>query len=237
MVRGVGAAVVISIALCLQACAPAQAPRPLLPAVQSLETAVQALQTADLPWPRSEVWELASRAYRCAASEGSVHRSVLTVIDYSLPSNERRLWVIDMLHRRVLHHELVAHGEGSGAGAMAVAFSNEVGSHQSSLGLFRTDEVYMGRFGYSLRLSGLEPRINDRARERAIVVHGDVNVSDSVASRWGMVGPSWGCPALATEVAPRVIDNIAGGSAIFAYYPDSKWMSESRYLNCAQGPY
>jgi hypothetical protein len=153
------------------------------------------------------------------------------VIDYSLPSTEPRLWVIDVQRHQVLYHELVAHGEGSG-GAQAVAFSNELGSHQSSLGLFRTDEAYRGRFGYSLRISGLEPGINDRARARAIVVHGSSDVSPAFAAEWGMIGRSWGCPALPEDVAAKVIDTIAGGSAIFAYYPDAHWLHESRYLHC-----
>jgi hypothetical protein len=179
------------------------------------------------------VLQLANAAYQCAAREGSLARPILTVIDYSLPSTERRLWVIDMRRNQVLHNELVAHGEGSG-GTMAVAFSNREGSHQSSLGLFRTDEVYTGRFGYSLRLSGLEPEINDKARQRAIVMHGSPDVSDSFAARWGRIGNSWGCPAVPKDAAPRIIDSIAGGSAIFAYYPDPAWLRQSRYLNCAR---
>ena len=127
--------------------------------------------------------------------------------------------------------ERVEHGEGSG-GTLAVAFSNETGSHQSSLGLFRTDEAYTGRFGYSLRLSGLEPGINDRARERAIVVHGSSDVSQAFIAKWGTIGRSWGCPALAEDIAAQVIDTIAGGSAIFAYYPEVDWLQESRYLHC-----
>jgi hypothetical protein len=186
-------------------------------------------------WPRPEVLQLASTAYRCAERDGQHFRPILTIIDYSLPSNTRRLWVIDILRNRILHHERVAHGEGSGR-TMAVAFSNQEGSHQSSLGLFRTDEVYTGRFGYSLRLSGLEPAINDRARERAIVMHGSSDVSDSFLARWGTIGNSWGCPALPVEVAPEIIDTIAGGAAIFAYYPDPKWLRESRYLHCADRP-
>jgi hypothetical protein len=131
----------------------------------------------------------------------------------------------------VVHHELVAHGERSGDN-LAVAFSNEIGSHQSSLGLFRTDEVYFGRFGYSLRLSGLEPGVNDNARERAIVVHGLADVSKAAATRWGTIGRSWGCPALPVEASAKIIDTIAGGSAIFAYYPDPGWLQASRYLSC-----
>ena len=197
---------------------------------------VAPIAATGLPWPRREVFDLASTAYRCGELQGRFERPVLTVIDYSLPSTERRLWVIDMRDAKVLFHELVAHGEGSGGGRMAVAFSNRTGSHQSSLGLFRTDEVYTGRFGYSLRLSGLEPAINDKARQRPIVMHGSWDVSDSFAARWGAIGLSWGCPAVAEDVAPRIIDSIAGGSAMFVYYPDTQWLRESRYLNCSQNP-
>jgi hypothetical protein len=177
------------------------------------------------------VLDLALQAYRCGEREGQFARPVLTIIDYSLPSREPRLWVIDVPRRQILHHVIVAHGEGSG-NALAVRFSNEVGSHQSSLGLFRTDETYFGRFGRSLRLSGLEPGVNDRARERAIVVHGWSEVSPARAAREGMVVRSWGCPALPEDVAPQVIERIAWGSAVFAYYPDSRWLQESRYLHC-----
>jgi hypothetical protein len=182
-------------------------------------------------WPRHEVLDLAMQAFACGQREGRFDRPVLTVIDYSLPSREPRLWVIDLQHRQVLFHELVAHGEGSGD-AVAVAFSNENGSHQSSLGLFRTDEAYTGRFGYSLRLSGLEPGINDKARERAIVVHGYENISSTYAAARGKIACTWGCPAVPLDVAPQIIDQIAGGSAIFAYYPDRAWLRESHYLHC-----
>jgi hypothetical protein len=182
------------------------------------------------------VLKLASAAYQCAEREGRIDRPMLTVIDYSLPSTEPRMWVIDLRRKQVIHHVRVAHGAGSG-NTKAVAFSNHPNSHQSSLGLFRTDEVYTGRFGYSLRLSGLEPSINDNARERAIVMHGSYELSDSYIAEWGTIGQSWGCPAVPAEVAPQIIDSIAGGSVIFAYYPDTEWLRESRFLNCAQSPY
>ena len=182
-------------------------------------------------WPRQEVLELAMQAYECGEHEGRFKRPMLTIIDYSLPSNQPRLWVIDVQRKQVLYRELVAHGEGSGEN-VPVAFSNEMGSHQSSLGLFRTDEVYTGLFGYSLRLSGLEPGINDKARQRAIVMHGLADVSPAVAAARGTIARSWGCPALPEDVAPQVIDSIAGGSAIFAYYPDAQWLGQSHYLHC-----
>lgn len=204
-------------------------------ATASAEVAVAALQptaaTAALPWPPLAVFELALQAYRCGDLEGRFRRPVLTIIDYSLPANEPRLWVIDLSEGRVLHHELVAHGEQSGDN-LAVAFSNEIGSHQSSLGLFRTEEVYSGLYGYALRLSGLEPGFNDNARARAIVFHGSTDVSPQFAAQWGTIGRSWGCPALPEETSARVIDGIAGGAAVFAYYPDTDWLRDSHYLHC-----
>ena len=206
----------------LPSCATAPPPHPLPPTAPP--------ETAD-PWPRREVLNLAMQAYQCGEHEGRFARRVLTIIDYSLPSSAPRLWVIDLQKKEILYNELVAHGEGSGD-TMAVAFSNEMDSHQSSLGLFRTDEVYTGRFGYSLRLSGLETGINDKARERAIVVHGFADVSHAFAAKWGTIARSWGCLALPEEVAPQIINSIAGGSAIFAYYPDTQWLRESHYLHC-----
>ena len=175
--------------------------------------------------------ELAREAWRCGRARGEFSSPILTVIDYSLPSTARRLWVLDMTAERVLFNELVAHGAGSGEDR-AVAFSNQPGSRQSSLGLFRTADVYLGRHGRSLRLDGLEPGVNDRALERAIVVHGADYVSPSFARRHRRLGRSWGCPALARQVSQQVIDRIQGGTALFAYYPDARWLRQSRFLRC-----
>lgn len=181
-------------------------------------------------WPRREVLDLALRAYQCGRARGEFRQPILTVIDYSLPSTARRLWVIDLERRKVLFNELVAHGVNSGE-TYSSAFSNVVGSRQTSLGLFRTDEPYRGRHGLSLRLSGLEPGVNDKARERAIVIHGAPYVSDATVSTFGSLGRSWGCPALPESVNQAIIDRIQYGSAVFAYYPDHHWLRSSRYLN------
>ncbi len=186
--------------------------------------------SAPLPWPRTQVLRLALAAYGCAPP-GLFTRSVLTIIDYTLPSTVPRLWVIDLTARRVLFNELVAHGVGSG-GTYAAAFSNEPGSRQSSLGLFRTGDVYEGSHGESLRLIGLEPGFNDRALEREIVVHGAPYVSRTVVARYGQLGRSWGCPALPRGVERRVIERIRDGTALFAYYPDPRWLARSRFLRC-----
>lgn len=187
-----------------------------------------------LPWPRTDVLKLAVDAQRCGYRRGVVDGPTLTVIDYSLPSSEKRLWVIDMVRWRVLFHEYVSHGEGSGE-KWAVLFSNEEGSHQSSLGLFRTADTYIGGYGYSLRLDGLEPGVNDRARERRIVMHGALYASPWIVQRIGQLGTSHGCPTLPREVARTVIDQIKGGTAVFAYYPDDEWLATSAYLACDAG--
>ena len=106
---------------------------------------------------------------------------------------------------------------------MAVRFSNDHRSLATSLGLFRTAETYRGANGYSLRMDGLEPGFNDRARERAIVMHGAPYVSEAFAKAHGRLGRSWGCPALSAGVAQEVIDTIRGGSLVFAYGPDPRW--------------
>jgi hypothetical protein len=182
-------------------------------------------------WPRAEVLDLALTAYECGRTEGLFDASVLTVIDYTLPSTARRLWVLDLAAGRVLFHELVAHGERSGE-TFATAFSNRPGSRQSSLGLFRTEDVYHGRHGESLRLTGLEPGVNDRAMDRAIVMHGAVYVSRGAIAARGRLGRSWGCPALEHGVHRRVIDRIKGGTAVFAYYPEPHWLGQSRFVHC-----
>lgn len=195
--------------------------------------------SASQPWPRREVLELAMQAYRCGQTLGYIERPLLTVIDYSLPSSERRLWVIDLARHRVLFHELVAHGQNSGED-VPVTFSNRMGSRQSSLGLFRTDDTYLGEHGTSLRLTGLESGINDLAHERQIVMHGAAYVSDAYVAEHGRLGRSWGCPAVPSDVHEQLIDRIRDGSAVFAYYPDSVWLQSSRFLHCdaqlAQAP-
>lgn len=178
------------------------------------------------------VLALALEASACALRSGDVPAtSRLAVIDYSRPSTERRLWVFDLQHAQLLYAEHVAHGRGSGEN-VAHAFSNRDGSHQSSLGLFVTGDTYVGGNGYSLNLDGLEPDINDKARERRIVMHGAPYVDPSQALRQGRLGRSYGCPALRPAVASQVIDTLKEGQLLFAYYPDQKWLANSRFLHC-----
>jgi hypothetical protein len=184
------------------------------------------------PDANPEVVKLAVQAHACAVEARAVSGAErLAVIDYSRPSTERRLWVFDLARERLLYSEHVAHGRNTGDN-LATRFSNIEGSLQSSLGLFRTAETYDGENGYSLRMDGLEPGVNDLARPRAIVMHGAWYVDPTQARRQGRLGRSLGCPALRTQVAREVIDTLKQGQLLFAYYPDRTWLSNSRFLAC-----
>jgi hypothetical protein len=222
-----GSALRVLLALSLFVALPAAAGSPDGDAFEQLSAAVPALDR--------EVLRLALRATSCAQRRGLIENPrTLTVIDYSLPSTERRLWVLDLARPALVYQELVAHGRGSG-GRKATQFSNTPGSLESSLGLFLTLEPYLGRHGRSLRLRGLEPGVNDRALERAIVIHGAPYVSERFAARYGRIGRSWGCPALESATARGVIERIRGGSPVFAYYPDASWLRSSAFLgSCAR---
>ena len=181
----------------------------------SLSMAANAWTEEDLGGIDRDVFHLALSAAACALRSGDVtDLQTLTVIDYSRPSTAKRLWVFDLRERSLLYQELVAHGSGSGMD-MATAFSNEPESHQSSLGLFRTDTSYVGRNGYSLRLHGLDEGFNHLAYERAIVMHGAPYVSEDAIRRQGRLGRSWGCPALRAGVAREVIDTVKGNGLVF----------------------
>lgn len=178
------------------------------------------------------VLAMALEARDCAGSRGLASSAQrLAVIDYSKPSLEPRLWVFDLATPKLLFAEHVAHGRGSGDN-LAHVFSNVDGSHQSSLGLFETAETYVGGNGYSLRMDGLEPGVNDRARERAIVMHGARYVDPVLGRQQGRLGRSYGCPAVRSEVARPMIDTLKDGQLLFAYYPDGEWLKHSRLLGC-----
>lgn len=178
-----------------------------------------------------EVLRLALVASDCAAARSGQAATRLAIIDYSRPSTEKRLWVFDLERRILLFEELVAHGRNSGDDR-SHAFSNRPGSLQTSLGLFRTGDAYEGSHGLSLRLGGLEAGTNDRAMERALVIHGAPYVSAAGARHLGRLARSWGCPAVRAEIAPRLIAAIKDGQLLFAYYPDPGWLKRSPFLTC-----
>ena len=178
-----------------------------------------------------QVLKSALSAMQCAVSSGASPAQNLAVIDYSQPSTARRLWIFDLRKKTLVLRDLVAHGQKSGEN-FATQFSNNEGSHQSSLGLFRTQESYQGANGYSLRMDGLEPGINDSARERAIVIHPASYVNPLWSQTQGRIGRSQGCPAVRPQVARQVVDKLKDGQFMFAWYPDQHWLQSSAYLNC-----
>jgi hypothetical protein len=158
--------------------------------------------------------------------EHKLNKPLLTVIDFSLPSTEKRLWVIDVEKGEILLNTVVAHGRNTGE-LMAKNFSNTPESFQSSLGFYKTAETYQGKHGYSLRLDGLEKGFNDQARARAIVIHGAEYAREEFAKSTGRLGRSLGCPALPPELSAKVIDLIKEGSLLFIFGKDQNYLSQS----------
>lgn len=159
-------------------------------------------------------------------------KPILTLIDFTQPSTEKRLFVFDMEQKKILYSSVVSHGKNSGEN-YATSFSNKVGSYKSSLGFYLTGSTYQGKNGYSLLLDGLEKGINDRARERAIVVHGAAYANPSVCKS-GRLGRSFGCPALPQAVTKPIINTIKGGSVLFIYANNKEYMAKSSILGTQQ---
>jgi hypothetical protein len=176
-----------------------------------------------------EAWTHATAAYQQAAVRGLATGPLLTVIDYTLPSTTRRLWVVQLGTSQVLMHEYVAHGSGSG-GTWATDFSNRTGSKRSSVGTFVTAGRYGGVRGIARRLVGLEPGINDHAQRRGIVLHGTPGVSQARAQT-GKMGRTEGCPAVPKASARRLIDLLGEGSVVFIWYPDRTLLSRSEFVD------
>ena len=176
-------------------------------------------------------------AMKCAQNNG-VGRSAdrLAIIDYTLPSRTPRLWVVDLKNKKLLFEEYVAHGRGSGDD-VPNAFSDREGSHQTSLGLYLTDETYEGGNGYSLKLHGLSKGFNESAMRRYIVMHGAPYVNPDAVTALGRLGRSWGCPAVRTEVAAPIIDTLKSGQFIYAYGPGTARLSACKTENLSLASY
>jgi hypothetical protein len=182
---------------------------------------------------RAGVFDKALTAFETAWHAGETERLIFTVIDYELPSSDKRMWVIDLGSGELLFHEYVTHGSGSDRDhdGRADSMSNVNNSNASNVGLMRTDETYHGSHGESLRLDGLERGFNHNARRRAIVMHSASYATDGFRERHGKMGRSQGCPALDPDVAGDIIRTIRNGTLIFGYYPDPAWLEHSRYIN------
>ncbi|MCH9756736.1 MAG: murein L,D-transpeptidase catalytic domain family protein [Gammaproteobacteria bacterium] len=193
-----------------------------------INTEVQHL-SQKAPQLDKKVLKLALVAYEKVKRSGAAKKPILTVIDYSKPSSEQRLWIFDVNREKLLFNTHVAHGANSGS-IIPKHFSNQVSSRETSLGTYVTQDTYMGSNGYSLNIKGLEKGINDNAYIRRVVVHGAQYVEPDFIKSTGHAGRSWGCLAIAKTLTKPIINLIKEGSVIFAYYPDKQYMSHSHYL-------
>lgn len=173
-----------------------------------------------------KVLELGVKAYYNADQEGLVKNKELTIVDYSIDSTEKRMWVFNLKDDTLAYNIYVTHGVNSG-GRQSTHFSNKDGSKESSLGTFVTAETYYGKHGLSLKIDGLDKGLNDHARSRYIVVHGADYADPSVIPKLGRLGVSWGCLAVSPKLSDSLIKKISDGSVIFAYYPESDLLHSS----------
>ena len=168
--------------------------------------------------PTEESFLKASQGFYLWKSKGFFKKDFMTIIDFSLSSSVKRMWIIDMNQNKIVMNSLVAHGKNSGQD-YANNFSNKNQSNKSSLGFFVTGEVYQGKHGLSLKLDGLERGVNDNARSRAVVVHGADYVSETFIKNHNRLGRSQGCPAVPVDLSNKIIDIIKEKSCLFIYYP------------------
>lgn len=176
------------------------------------------------------VFQTAFSGYQKMVVEEKVSApGIFTIADLSQPSVNKRLYIIDLRNRKVLFNTWVSHGKNTGD-LLAQKFSNIPGSLQSSLGFYVTGNTYNGKHGLSLQLNGMEPGINDKALERAIVIHGADYVSSDFIRNTGRLGRSFGCPAIASELAEPIIHTIQNGTGLFVYYPDNRYLKNSKLL-------
>ncbi|WP_372647551.1 murein L,D-transpeptidase catalytic domain family protein [Draconibacterium sp.] len=180
--------------------------------------------------PSVDIFGKAMIGFEKLKSENRIgNTDIITIIDLSLPSTKRRLWIIDLKQKKVVENSLVAHGKNSGQ-LNAKFFSNTIGSYQSSLGFYITGKTYYGKHGLSLYLNGVETAINDKAKERAIVIHGAPYVSQEFIDEYGRLGRSFGCPAVPVSKHKTIIDRIKNGSCLFIYFPDKYYLNNSQYI-------
>lgn len=168
--------------------------------------------------PKEECFDMALKGFYALKAKGVVKSNILTLVDFSLSSNLKRLWIIDLANNVVLFQSLVAHGRNTGE-EFATNFSNSPESFKSSLGFYTTGEVYQGKHGVSLKLDGLEKGLNNNARNRAVVLHGADYVSESFIKNHKRLGRSQGCPAVPVEFVSDIIEMIKGQSCLYIYHP------------------
>jgi L,D-transpeptidase catalytic domain len=195
-----------------------------------VESVYKSLDAHDFDLPQFESFSNALIGFYQLKEKGLIEKDILTLVDFSLSSNVKRLWVIDLTTNTILFNTLVAHGKNTGE-EFATNFSNQAESFKSSLGFYATAEVYNGKHGLSLKLDGLEKGINDNARERAVVMHGADYVSEKFVKGNKRLGRSQGCPAIPVEMNEKIINVIKNKSCLYIYHSSRNHQVNSRLIS------
>lgn len=195
-----------------------------------IESIYNTLNSNHFSLPELKTFSEALKGFYLLKEKGVIQKDILTLIDFSLSSNTKRLWVIDLTTNTILYNSLVAHGRNTGD-EFASTFSNSNSSFKSSLGFYSTGEIYRGKHGASLRLDGLERGVNDNARERAVVMHGADYVSESFIRNNKRLGRSLGCPAIPLELTDEIIETIKNKSCLYIYHPSRSFAMEEKLIS------
>lgn len=196
-----------------------------------IDDSIKKLESNQQSLPAKDLLVLSLNGFAKLMNAGTFQRfDLITIIDFRLPSTQKRLWVLDLAKGETLFHTLVAHGKNTGE-LYAEKFSNISGSYTSSLGFYTTGDTYQGAHGLSLYLDGLESGINDNARERAIVMHGADYATEDFIKENGRLGRSFGCPSIPPELHKQIIQTIAGGSCLFIFANNTDYLNESSFIS------
>lgn len=195
-----------------------------------MEEVYRTLHSDKFSLPKLESFSEALKGYYSLKDKGLIQKEILTIVDFSLSSNSKRLWVINIQTGEVLFNSLVAHGRNTGE-EFASTFSNSSESYKSSLGFYATGEIYSGKHGMSLRLDGLEKGVNDNARARGVVMHAADYVSEEFIKNNQRLGRSQGCPAVPVELSKEIITTIQNKSCFFIYHPSRTTVFGSKTIS------
>lgn len=203
----------------------------LLPICSASSQSINSFLSQESNAPSKDVINVVDKVLMCAEKNDISHNNILTIIDYSLPSSKKRLWVIDLESKKILYHSYVSHGIKSGL-LEAEYFSNKPQSKTTSLGVFTTENSYDGRYGLAVKLQGVEKGFNNNAFDRFLVIHPAWYVTEEFIQKYGRLGRSWGCPAISYDLVDPIINTIKDNSLLVVYYPSYKWLSKSEFLTC-----
>ncbi|MES2812369.1 MAG: murein L,D-transpeptidase catalytic domain family protein [Bacteroidota bacterium] len=195
-----------------------------------IEMVYNSLNTNNFALPQMDCFQKAMEGFYALKQKGIVEKDILTVIDFSMSSTKKRLWVIDLASNTILFNTVVSHGMKSG-GEFANSFSNSLNSNKSSLGFYVTGETYFGKHGISLKLDGQEKGINDNARTRAVVMHGANYSNPSVLRSQNFLGRSQGCPAIPEALKEKIINTVKGKSCLFIFHPSRSYEIASKLVS------